>query len=87
MIRDISFSLESVRMIVCPRCKSPHTVKNGKIHTAKQNDRCRDCGRQFVVQDPQNKVIEQATQDLIDKRLLERLPLEGTARVNRDSEL
>jgi transposase-like protein len=67
-------------MISCPSCESNHTVKNGRIHTGKQNYRCRDCGRQFV-QYPQNKVIEQATKDLIDKLLLERLSLAGIARV------
>ena len=33
------------------------------------------------MQYPQNKVIEQATKDLIDKLLLERLSLAGIARV------
>ncbi len=45
-------------------------MKNGKIHNGKQNFKCRGCGRQFV-QDPQNKLIDQATKDLIDKLLLE----------------
>jgi hypothetical protein len=39
------------------------------------------------VQYPQNKVIEQATKDLIDKLLLERLSLAGIARVTGVSEL
>ncbi len=72
--------------ISCPSCESKHTVKNGTIHNGKQNYRCRDCGRQFV-QDPQNKAIDQATKDLIDKLLLERLCLAGIARVTGVSQL
>lgn len=55
-------------------------VKNGHIHNGKQNHRCKTCGRQFV-KDPQNKVISQETKELIDKLLLEKLPLAGIARV------
>lgn len=39
------------------------------------------------MQDPQNRVIDQATRDLIDKLLLERLALAGIARVTGVSEL
>jgi transposase-like protein len=70
----------SVSLPACPACASTHTVKNGKIHNGKQNYKCRDCGRQFV-QAPQNKVIDQATKTLIDKLLLEKIPLAGIARV------
>ncbi len=73
-------------MIACPSCDQEHTVKNGRIHNGKQNFKCRDCGRQFV-QDPQNQPIAQATKDLIDKLLLERLSLAGIARVTGVSEL
>lgn len=73
-------------MLSCPSCESKHTVKNGRIHNGKQNYRCQDCGRQFV-QDPQNKPINQATKELIDKLLLEKLPLAGIARVTGVSEL
>lgn len=38
------------------------------------------------MQDPQNKIIAQATKDLIDKLLLEKLPLAGIARVTGVSE-
>ncbi|MEL6232702.1 MAG: hypothetical protein AAFR24_22580 [Cyanobacteria bacterium J06627_3] len=50
------------------------------IHNGKQNHKCNDCGRQFV-KDPQNKIIDDATKTLIDKLLLEKLPLAGIARV------
>jgi transposase-like protein len=73
-------------MLSCPSCESKQTVKNGRSHNGKQNYRCRDCGRQFV-QDPQNKPINQATKELIDKLLLEKLSLAGIARVTGVSEL
>jgi transposase-like protein len=69
----------------CPECSSTHTVKNGKIHNGKQNFKCRECGRQFVLA-PQQKIIDQATKDLIDKLLLEKIPLAGIARVTGVSE-
>ncbi|MGG6295055.1 IS1 family transposase [Leptolyngbya sp. AN02str] len=70
----------------CPSCRSEHVVKNGRIHNGKQNHKCSDCGRQFV-QDPQNKVIDEGTKRLIDKLLLEKIPLAGIARVTDVSEL
>lgn len=75
----------SVAQPACPACESTHTVKNGKIHNGKQTFKCRDCGRQFV-QDPQNKIIDEATKTLIDKLLLEKIPLAGIARVADVSE-
>ena len=75
----------STSLPVCPACDSTHIVKNGKIHNGKQNYKCRTCGRQFV-QDPQNKIIDLATKTLIDKLLLEKIPLAGIARVTGVSE-
>ena len=62
--------------ISCPSCESKKIVKNGKIHNGKQNYKCRDCGRQFV-EHRQQKIIPQSTRDLIDKLLLEKIPLAG----------
>ena len=70
----------------CPACHCSHGVKNGSIHNGKQNHKCKDCGRQFV-QDPQNKIIDEGTQHLIDKLLLEKIPLAGIARVAEVSEV
>ena len=64
----------------CPTCDSENVVKNGFIHNGKQNHRCNGCGRQFV-EDPQNKVISDETKVLVDKLLLEKIPLAGIARV------
>ncbi len=71
--------------LYCPDCTSGQTVKNGCIHNGKQNYKCKDCGRQFV-EDPQNKIITSETKGLIDKLLLEKLPLAGIARVADVSE-
>ena len=73
-------------MATCPKCGCQNPVKNGHIHNGKQRFLCRTCGRQFVDK-PENKVISQATKDLIDKLLLERISLAGIARVTGLSEL
>ena len=75
----------SADSVKCPSCHSTQVVKNGKIHNGKQNHKCRDCGRQFVL-DPQNQPINDATKRLIDKLLLEKIPLAGIARVAEVSE-
>ena len=67
-------------LLNCPDCGSTNVVKNGMIHNGKQNHKCNDCGRQFV-KDPQKNIIDEATKALIDKLLLEKLPLAGIARV------
>ncbi len=67
-------------MPTCSRCGSNRVVKNGLIHNGKQTHKCRSCGRQFVL-DPQMKRIAPETWEVIDKLLLERLPLAGIARV------
>jgi insertion element IS1 protein InsB len=69
----------------CPKCSSQQVVKNGRIHNGKPKFKCKSCGRQFV-QDPQNKVISAETKSLINKLLLEKLPLAGIARVTEVSE-
>ena len=69
----------------CPNCDSEGVVKNGFIHNGKQNHLCKDCGRQFV-KNPQHKVISDETKGLLDKLLLEKIPLAGIARVAEVSE-
>ena len=70
----------------CPDCGSSNIVKNGTIHTGKQNHKCKECWRQFV-EEPQNKIIDEATKHLIDNLLLEKIPLAGIARVAEVSEV
>jgi IS1 family transposase len=64
---------------VCPRCKSPKYKKNGHIHNSKQNDQCKDCGRQFVDCFEQYLVSDE-TRELIERLLLESLSLRGICR-------
>lgn len=72
----------SISLPACPACNSTQTVKNGKIHNGKQNFKCRECGRQFV-QDPQNKIIDQATKTLIDKSIVGENPFSWDCQSNR----
>ena len=46
---------------------------------------CKDCGRQFV-ENPEHRIIDDETKELIDKMLLEKIPLAGVARVTGVSE-
>jgi transposase-like protein len=63
----------------CPTCGSFHTIKNGSTHNGKPKSKCKNCGRQFVV-NPNNKTISSDTKSLIDKLLLERISLRGIVR-------
>lgn len=71
--------------LLCPNCGSDDIMKNGTTRRGKQNYKCRDCGRQFV-ENPQWQPKDKATCALIDRMLLERLPLAGIARVLQLSE-
>lgn len=72
-------------MPACPKCSSEQTVKNGRIHNGKQRFLCHECGRQFVEQ-PQQKVIDSTTRELIDRLVLEKISLAGIARAVQVSE-
>ena len=69
----------------CPSCGSEDVSRNGRTRHGKQNYKCRDCKRQFVL-DPQWQVLSQAQQGLIERLLLERISLAGIARVLQLSE-
>lgn len=64
----------------CPRCDSQRIVKYGKTNYGKQRYKCRSCQRQFV-ENPRHQPISAQQKELIDKLLLEKLPLAGIARV------
>ena len=68
-----------------PRCGSQHTVRNGRIHYNKLKYQCQDCKRQLVANSFQ-KVIDAETLALIDRLLLEKIPLAGIARAVQVSE-
>jgi len=63
-----------------PECGADIYIKNGSIHTGQQKYRCKAGGRQFVAA-PQNAPISAETKTLVDKLLLEKIPLAGIARV------
>ena len=46
---------------------------------------CKDCGRQFI-ENPPNKKIPQQLWDMVDKLILEKIPISGTSRVTKISE-
>jgi transposase-like protein len=69
----------------CPKCDSQYVVKNGHTHTGKQNFKCRDCARQFVI-NPRHQPISKSTRELIDKLLLEKISLAGIVRATGVSE-
>ena len=60
-------------------------MKNGTTRRGKQNYKCRDCGRQFV-ENPQWKRREKDSTVMIDRLLLEKIPLAGIVRVLKLSE-
>ena len=66
--------------LTCPSCSSTTIKKNGHIHNGKQNHRCLNCGRQFVL-DPQQKIIDEEKRSLIRQALLERVSIEGICRI------
>lgn len=69
----------------CPSCESKEISRNGRTRHGKQNYRCRDCGREFVL-DPVWKAITPEQYGLIERMLLERISLAGIARVLQISE-
>jgi insertion element IS1 protein InsB len=71
--------------LICPTCGSDDVMKNGTTRRGKQNYKCRDCGRQFV-ENPQWQPIDPDSKAMIDRLLLERVPLAGIARVMQLSE-
>ncbi len=69
----------------CPYCHSTDIVKNGSNAVGTPKFLCKSCARQFV-ENPKQQRISDETKALIDKLLLERIPLAGIARVTGVSE-
>ena len=69
----------------CPSCNCNAIVKNGKTRHGQQNYKCNDCGRQFV-ENPKWRKISEETKQLIDRLLLEKIPLAGISRALEISE-
>lgn len=64
----------------CPHCHSPRVKKNGHTSYGKQNHQCTACQRQFVESGP-DWFVSAEDKKLINKLLLERIPLAGICRV------
>src|SRR4029434_237460 len=63
----------------CPQCGSSQYKRNGRIHSGKQNHKCKACGRAFVLV-PENHVITEEQRSLIERLLVERISLRGICR-------
>ena len=59
---------------------SEEVIRNGHTRDPKQNYKCRECGRQFVL-NPAWKAITPEQQELMSRMLLERISQAGMARV------
>src|SRR6476660_2883835 len=68
-----------IKREACPQCGSRQYKRNGRIHTGKQNHKCKACGRAFVLV-PENRVITEEQRALIERLLLERISLRGICR-------
>ncbi|MCP4570706.1 MAG: IS1 family transposase [FCB group bacterium] len=72
--------------MICPQCGPEHIVKNSVRENGKQNHLCLLCNRQFVENPLCHYRIPEETKALIDRLLLEKIPLAGTARAAQISE-
>ncbi len=66
--------------MTCPYCRSDLIKKNGHTRHGKQNHQCLACNKQFVMH-PENRTIDERTENLIRKTLLERVSLQGICRI------
>ncbi len=69
----------------CPYCAQENVVKNGSNSAKKQKYKCNECNKQFVL-NPQKQPISEEKKRLVEKLLLEKVPLAGIARVAEVSE-
>jgi len=68
-----------MRNLICPRCESGNIVKNGNTAYGKPKFMCKDCRKHFV-ENPEPRKISDEKKELIDKLLLEKIPLAGIVR-------
>ena len=69
-----------IKREACPQCGSRQYKRNGRIHTGKQNHKCKACGCAFVLV-PENHVVSEEQRAVIERLLLERISLRGICRV------
>ena len=63
----------------CLGCVSQQFKKHDPIYNGKRNHRCKDCGRQFVL-DAVRRVITPDQRSLVERLLLEKISLRGICR-------
>jgi transposase-like protein len=64
---------------ICPQYGSVRYRRNGRTHTGKPTHRCKDCGRQFVL-NAENRLISDTDRALVKRLLAERLSVRGICR-------
>lgn len=64
----------------CPRCSSPHVVRNGPTRSGEPSFRCRGCGRRFVAS-PRKGPVPDEDRAAVERMLAERLSLRAIARI------
>jgi insertion element IS1 protein InsB len=69
-----------LRREACPACGSQQFKKNGHIHNGKQNQRCKACGRQFVLLATQH-LVPAEDRALVERLSCEKISLHGICRV------
>ena len=66
-------------MNLCPRCHSHKIIKNGNTYYGKQNHKCKNCARQFVLDN--NHTVDEVLKEIARRTLLERISLRGICRL------
>ena len=66
-------------MPTCPDCYSHKIKKNGLTHYGKQNHKCKDCGRQFVLDN--YHTVDAVSREIARRALSERISLRGICRI------
>lgn len=68
-----------MKLMICPRCNSENTLRNGNTAYGKPKYMCKDCRKQ-IIENPVIRKISEEKKALIDKLLLERISLAGICR-------
>lgn len=66
-------------MHLCPRCHSHKIIKNGNTYYGKQNHKCKNCDRQFVLDN--EHTVDEVLREIARRALLERISLRGICRL------
>jgi len=74
-----------MRDMICPRCNSGNTIKNGNTVYGRPKFMCRDC-RKYFPENPDIRKITDEKKELIEKMLLEKISPAGICRVPGISE-